>query len=434
LDELLDFELRITETARVTAEARPGRHDDLVNGLGLAVLVDTSMGGVQYLPLSVLGWDMAAPSFTCAGSRGHGAGPPGGLAFRAGAPVESGEAPPLPLDLGKSRRTEQGVLSYLLYEEGGSRNGFGQKPEFRDVSSRGAIRSSRADAPVRVRSQKVGRDGRPFPDFQHPPVVEVALAVGFEPLPGLSGAKLGVLWQEHYRAKGMSSVEEQPPIKMPVEQFGVMVPPTLRVEMVAALPPSRLWFSTPDGTQLVQAQNDWFARNWRKMETGEEYPRYPAVRAAFDEDFALFSQFVESEGLGEILPNQCEVTYVNHIFAGEGWEGHGSESQVLSFLRKTPKAAFLADTESARVQLTYPIPGDDGPQGRLQITAEPAFRRKDKKPILVLTLTARGRSSKEGLEGVSEFLDTGHEWVVFGFLEATTGRMHEHWGLEHGER
>jgi uncharacterized protein (TIGR04255 family) len=279
-----------------------------------------------------------------------------------------------------------------------------------------------------------GRGGRPFPSFRRPPVVEVALAVGFEPLPGLTAAELGVLWQTHYRGAGLTEVEEQPPVQMPIEQFDEVRPATLKIEMVVTPPPPRLWFRNKAGTELVQVQHNWFARNWRKMETEDEYPHYEVVRGFFDDSLKRFFQFVKDEGLGEILPNQCEVTYLNHILVGDGWDGFGAENQVLSVLSGQPDAPYLSRPELARASVQYVIPGEGNEAvGRLYVVAEPAFRAHDRKPMLVLTLTARGQSQKEGLEGISDFLDLGHEWVVFGFVDVTTERMHETWGLEHGD-
>jgi hypothetical protein len=68
------------------------------------------------------------------------------------------------------------------------------------------------------------------------------------------------------------------------------------------------------------------------------------------------------------------------------------------------------------------------PVGRLHIAAEPAFRRSDSSPIVVLTLTARGRPLGVGLDGVLAFLDLGHEWIVRAFDSVTTSKMHRIWG------
>ena len=47
VEELRDFEFRVTPSAHLVAEARVGAHDDLVTALGLATLTDHS-AGAQY--------------------------------------------------------------------------------------------------------------------------------------------------------------------------------------------------------------------------------------------------------------------------------------------------------------------------------------------------------------------------------------------------
>src|SRR5438093_860850 len=112
-----------------------------------------------------------------------------------------------------------------------------------------------------------------FPDFENPPVVEVALSVAFDPLPRVTTADLGALWALHYRQRGFNSTDDQPPVSIPPEQFeGPPTAPGVRVEMLTGPPLPRLWFRNEAGTQLIQVQGNWFARNWRKMDSGEAYP------------------------------------------------------------------------------------------------------------------------------------------------------------------
>jgi uncharacterized protein (TIGR04255 family) len=270
-----------------------------------------------------------------------------------------------------------------------------------------------------------------LPDFDRPPVVEVALSVAFDPLPRVTAADLGALWQLHYRNRGFPFSQDQPPAPVVREQFPARAGPALRVEVTPAEPTPRVWFLNPNGTELVQVQRDWFARNWRKMETEEEYPRYPTIRRSFDDDFSHFRSFVQSEDLGPIVPRQGEVTYVNQIFLGAGIE---RIDQVLNFSAPGRQRSFLPLPEFTRLSTQFVIPGEEGaPVGRLYVAAEPAFRAKDNAPMLLLTLTARGNLPRAGLEGLSDFLELGRRWVVLGFLDVTTEQMHELWRLRHGD-
>jgi hypothetical protein len=58
---------------------------------------------------------------------------------------------------------------------------------------------------------------------------------------------------------------------------------------------------------------------------------------------------------------------------------------------------------------------------------QPAIRRKDAKEILRVSITARGRPVSSELHDIEDWFDLGHEWIVRGFADITTGEMHKHW-------
>ena len=265
-----------------------------------------------------------------------------------------------------------------------------------------------------------------LPDFLKPPVAEVALSVAFESLPNLSLAHIGLLWQ---RVRDeLPNVEEHPPFAVPpLQQLdpGQIVPPsgpTITVLGFPSLP--RVWFLNKSKTQLVQLQRDWLARNWRKVNEDDVYPRYSQIRASFQQDLDLFSTFLLTEGLGTLKPQQCEVTYVNNIV----W-GVGDLDQIITVFRPEFSDSYLTRPQAALVSMNFLMPPENnGPPGRLFIVAQPALRISDNQPILQLTLTARGVSKGESLKSLLKTLDAAHEWVVRGFASITTHTMHQKWG------
>ena len=271
-----------------------------------------------------------------------------------------------------------------------------------------------------------------LPDFSNPPVVEVALAVQFEPLTELRTPQIGLLWA-NFRDR-FPKIEEHPPLDPMMERFGAPGPPkpSVHFEMMRRPPVPRCWFVSADGTELIQIQQDRFAHNWRKTSaSGEpvEYARYKHIRAGFRDELHDFAKFVTLEQLGALKPNQCELTYVNHIVSGPGWQHHGELGKILTLFETRYTDEFLPDLEEARVASAYVIPGPDGkPLGRLRLSIDSAYRRADNYPIMVLNLVARGRPDGTGTEGVMKFLDTGHEWIVRGFAAITTPEMHKIWG------
>lgn len=268
---------------------------------------------------------------------------------------------------------------------------------------------------------------QPLPEFDNPPVVEVALSVQFEALANLRTPQIGLLWQQ-FRDR-FPKTEEHPPLDSVFERFGV--PPTpkgvVRFQMLTAPPVPRCWFLNADGTELVQVQQDRFVHNWRKVGDQNTYPRYERVRQTFESELSRFGEFLSREQVGELNPNQCEITYVNHIASGEGWTNHGQLDDVLSLFSPQYTDKFQPTPEDAKVSVKFVIPNGSEPLGRLHVAVEPVFRSADDAPLFALTLTARGRPVAPGVAGVLGFMDTGREWIVRTFASITTPRMHQIW-------
>jgi len=266
-----------------------------------------------------------------------------------------------------------------------------------------------------------------LPDFTNPPVIEVALSVQFEPLSGFRTSHFGLLWSDFRRQ--FPRTEEHPPRPPVIDQFGIRRAPKMDVRVEVALPVPQCRFLNDTGTELIQIQQDRFVHNWRKVGAGDEYPRYESVKRRFEQELGVFRQFLAREDLGELVPNQCEITYVNHIISGAGWERHGELGEVITVWTTRYSDTFLSGPEDIGLRVRYIIPGVDGsPIGRLLVSVDPAYRAEDDRPIYVLLLTARGRPIGQGIEGALGFLDIGREWIVRGFTSLTSPRMHEIWG------
>lgn len=269
----------------------------------------------------------------------------------------------------------------------------------------------------------------PLPEFVNPPVVEVALSVQFKRLANLRTPHLGVLWQE-FRGR-FPRIEEHAPLDAVVEKFGIprAVKGVARIEMLETPPTPRCWFLDQAGNELIQVQTDRFVHNWRKIETDATYPRYRNLRATFETELKQFRDFVQREGVGDFVPNQCEVTYVNHLASGGTWKTHSELDRVITVMRRSFSDDFMSEPEDANLRLRFQIPGNDRqPAGRLHVTLDSAFRNSDQTPLIILTLTARGAPLGEGVDGTLAFMDLGREWVVRGFTSITTSEMHKEWG------
>jgi uncharacterized protein (TIGR04255 family) len=271
----------------------------------------------------------------------------------------------------------------------------------------------------------------PLPDFGNPPVVEVALSVQFERLSALRAAYFGLLWTKFRDTFPL--VEDHPPLDAAIEMFGTRVTPRPPIRFVhgAQEPPLRVWFLNQTRTELIQVQQDRLVHNWRKVGMGitdtGDYPRFEYIVSKFDDELAEFEGFVNEYGLGTFNPNQCEVTYTNHIVAGDGWEEHSQLNNVISTWKQDYKEPFPLTMENVAFQARYLIERDKAPTGRLHVSLQPSFRQVDDRPIFVLTLTARARPDEETHAGVIRFLNMGREYIVKAFASITTANMHSVW-------
>lgn len=268
---------------------------------------------------------------------------------------------------------------------------------------------------------------RDLPNFANPPVIEVAISVQFERLTALHTAHFGLLWEE-FRNR-FPRTEEHPPTDRAIENLGAVLAPQISVQIETVMPVARVWFLNEAGTELVQVQQDCFVHNWRKITVPTEtYPRYERIRSTFQDELGIFLQFVEREGIGRVVPIQCEITYVNHIGVGSGWQHLGEVERVFAPWSGHYSDDFLKRPEQARIVMRHSIPGATGePIGRLHTDLMPAMDLKTQQPMFVLTLTARGRPIGEGIEGALAMLDIGREWIVRGFASVTTRTMHDVW-------
>lgn len=270
-----------------------------------------------------------------------------------------------------------------------------------------------------------------LPEFRKPPLIEVALSVQFKPLQDFRNVHIGMLYQE-FAQRGYPVVEELPPIANVLERLGTAeeseqssAQEPMRIELLTTPPLLRHWFGNEAGTELVQVQRDRFAHNWKQIGDGSPYPRYSQIRQRFGQQFKTFTEFLHAVGISQPEPTQCEVTYVNHIPVGGPFESVGRFDQVLAVW--CPPAVGTPAPEDGQIAFRYLIPVDGKPVGRLYVQANAGRRDADGKPVLILTLTARGYPLEKGLEGALRFLDVGHEWVVRGFAAVTTKQMHTAW-------
>lgn len=260
-----------------------------------------------------------------------------------------------------------------------------------------------------------------MPEFDLPPVIETALGVEFKPLQAWDMPHFGLFWDRIREDFPQYAV--QPPMASQIEAFGPTAPqPRLDIQLMSR-PEVRCWFFHSDADRLIQVQRDRFIHNWRKA-GDQKYPRYSEIKPKFQDGWARFRDFLAGEALGTPEVVQCEVTYINHIDIERGWRSMADLADIVSPWSGQSTDGFLPIPEGVQVVSTYLIPDN---KGRLHVTLQPAIRLSDLRQVLQLTLTARGAPRESDTAAILEWLDLGHEWVVRGFADFTSERMHALW-------
>jgi len=263
-----------------------------------------------------------------------------------------------------------------------------------------------------------------LPDFESPPVTEVALGVQFVPLIATRTFQFVELART-FHDTGFTLTDEQPllePMTQEVEESTVATQ-GLVMDLTGLPPPPRYWLTNSAKTVLLQLQRDRFVLNWRQIEPGNTYPRYEPLRDSFEENFHRLEQAINHLGLGALVPTQCQIDYINAIAAPRGL---GRLDEVLTVWNPKYSDGFLSDPDIVRLAQGHRIEVDGQFRGRLYISAEPA-EATGHKAAIVLVLTARGNPISDGLSGVLGFFDLGREWIVRAFASITTPSMHRVW-------
>jgi uncharacterized protein (TIGR04255 family) len=266
-------------------------------------------------------------------------------------------------------------------------------------------------------------------DFDDPPVVETVLGLRFAPLPGWSIPHFGLFWEEI--RKDYPKFEVHPPV-------GTASQIELRVEAdehenkrpvleLSNTFPVRCWFYDPSETTLIQIQSDCFIHNWRKITGTEPYSHYDVIRPLFERAWQRFCNFLEREKIPSPKVWQCEVSYINHLERGVGWSSFADLSEIVPGWSGKGSTHFLPSPEAVHINAIYPLANK---AGTLQVVLQPAVRQKDGKEIIQLSLTAKGKPLSSTLPEILHWLDLGHEWVVQGFKDFTSQRMHQIWRVK----
>lgn len=260
--------------------------------------------------------------------------------------------------------------------------------------------------------------------FTRPPVTEVVCGITFDlrELP-LRTVHVGQFW-ERVRQR-FPNVSEVPPLPAIIE---LLAAPSSSIPeaLLTNLPPlRRSWFSSEDGFDLLQLQEDRFLYNWKWISKDTPYPEYTAIIAEFEKYVAEFDAFAKDESVGRLVIQQFELSYVNHIDSAHGYKVGEETKLFVDHLQSVRSERFLPPPEGINWVTSYNLPNAEG---RLHVAARSGMRTMDGEKLVSLDLTARGISKDATVGSLRHWFDTAHDWITLGFVDITAPHLHEIWG------
>jgi uncharacterized protein (TIGR04255 family) len=264
------------------------------------------------------------------------------------------------------------------------------------------------------------------PAFDNPPVIEALIGVQFVPLLDYTNGHAGWFWRDCL-GEGWPRTVDVPALPDQFERFGeerVFGLAQLGFTLLQTKPSDRLQIINGDDDRVVQVQSSRFIFNWRKR--NQNYPRHRQARAEFSQLYGRFRDFAARTGLGTLVPNQWELTYINHIPRGELWQDPADWHRILPGLLREPASAPGVRFESAHGEWRYEI---EPARGRVHLSVQHAKTPGDAgSEVLVFHFTARGAVSEEPGWGLDDGLDRGHDEISRLFIQLTSPEAHRVWG------
>ena len=267
-----------------------------------------------------------------------------------------------------------------------------------------------------------------LPEYERPPVVEVALAIEFEQAVGFRSLDLGRLaaaW-----ADSLPRADERPLLPRMESPDDDLVDDLLDAlfDVEEPVVPPRLWLQNDVGDQVVQIQRDRLVVNWRK-EGSSGYPRYKIVRDRLQDAWRRLLCVCNDLNYDAPIPDLCEIQYINNISMDQGWNSPQDTAKLIVPWQGIDDKGYFPSNHLCQFSLHCHFPEDR--EGWLNIDGWTTSAPTDDDPNamrMVFNLTSRGHALSDDFESALDFFDMAHVWIVQGFTSITSLEAHDIWG------
>lgn len=261
-------------------------------------------------------------------------------------------------------------------------------------------------------------------EYEHPPLIEQAISVAFEPIKDFSIVDYGLFWTGI--AADFPQVSSDAPLDNPTENFDGVRPMGLSFNLMAQAPMPRAMFRSGDGG-LVQVQIDRFGFNWAK-EGDAEYPRSEAVMSRFEELFERFRSFLTDRGLGELKLRQCELTNLNIIPILDFGADYSDMPNALKVDPLDLGLNYLVAETYVRNRQHRIVDTNGSPIGRLHTAISPVISNANNSHAFRLEFTARSAPTVSKLDEMQRFFAIARNAINGAFDALVTDAMKKTWG------
>ena len=253
------------------------------------------------------------------------------------------------------------------------------------------------------------RIGQPIIKYENPPIDEIICGIRFGSLEQLRSGHLGILWQK-FRGN-FPNIEDRN-----------LVGPVSRkdFENPNKIPLPRVWFIHENENELIQVQDNRFLHNWRKRRLDDEYPGYDRIVENFEKYLSCFREFLVEENLGALVTKEYELSYIDLIPRGYGWENFGDLEKVFpSLLSSTGQSILSTSIRNINWQTILDLPNN---YGQLRIAIRSAARTSNDHPLLHIEFNAHGNRQDESMRA---WFDTAHNAITELFSNLVSKEIQE---------
>ena len=249
--------------------------------------------------------------------------------------------------------------------------------------------------------------------YENPPIDEIVCGMRFDPIKQLQSGHLGILWQR-FRSDFPRTEDQNLLGPMSQEDLGSPDKPPL----------PRVWFIHENENELIQVQRNRFLYNWRKRQPYDEYPGYETVIEDFERYLSGFEKFLLEENLGNLVAREYELTYIDLIPKGQGWENPNDLAKVFpNMLSLTGQSVLLNGVQGINWQTIFGLPNN---VGQLIVSIRNAQRIPDNQQIIYIESKAVSSGSYKPIRG---WFNTAHNTIGKFFSNLVSKEIQEKfWG------